>query len=94
LQQNGGTENIVQGLAAAAGHDLDVAACTIGGATLGTLWRRTANVGGCPFTTPRQASASGDYDVVIMQEDMPELTPRQIPAGIEPFYEVRHDIFR
>ena len=76
---NGGTENIVQGLAAAAGYDLEVAACTIGGATLGTLWRRTNNVNGCPSTTPRAAVQTGDYDVVVMQEDMPELVPRTVP---------------
>ena len=27
------------------------------------------------------------YDVVVMQEDMPELSPQRAPAEFEPFYE-------
>jgi hypothetical protein len=87
---NRGTHVHVQALAAAAGYPLDVAECTIGGATLGTLWRRSAPVGGNRCTlnnTPRESIATGDFQVVVMQEDMPELQPRQIPEGIEPFFE-------
>ena len=85
---NGGTHVHVQNLAASAGFPIDAAECTIGGATLGTLWRRTAPVNRCTLgTTPRESISTGDFDVVVLQEDMPELQPRQIPEGIEPFYE-------
>jgi hypothetical protein len=69
-------------------HAVPIGSRTTGGATLGTLWRRTAPVNRCTVgSTPRGAIETGDFDVVIMQEDMPELTPRTIPEGIEPFYE-------
>ena len=78
---NGGTETHVRGLAESAGYTLGVNERTVGGATLGSLYRNSGN------NNPRSLIASGDYDVVILQEDMPELQPRTIPAGIQPFYE-------
>ena len=55
--------------------------CPRPGATLGSLYRNSNN------NNPRSLIASGDYDVVVMQEDMPELQPRMIPAGLQPFFE-------
>jgi hypothetical protein len=55
--------------------------CPRPGATLGSLYRNSNN------NNPRSLIASGDYDVVVMQEDMPQLQPRTIPAGLQPFFE-------
>jgi hypothetical protein len=77
---NGGTNTHVQALAKEAGYTVVIDERTIGGATLGSLWRNSGN------RSPRSLIANGDYDVVILQEDMPELTPRN-SQGINNFYE-------
>ena len=46
--------------------------CPRPGATLGSLYRNSNN------NNPRSLIASGDYDVVVMQEDMPQLQPRAV----------------
>ena len=53
----------VEGLAAAAGHTLQAEEMTVGGATLGSLYRRSGS-----DRNVRAAIATGDYDVVVMQE--------------------------
>jgi len=78
---NGGTNTHVQAMAREAGHsNVQINERTTGGATLGSLWRSTGS------NSPRSQIASGNYDVVVLQEDMPELSPRN-SKGIDNFYE-------
>jgi len=71
---NSGQNVHVRNLAEAAGHNVTTDATTRGGATLDVLWHRTNAV---------RDIQRGGYDVVIIQEDIPELRPRDI----EGFYE-------
>jgi hypothetical protein len=61
---NNGQDRHVQNLAQAAGYNVTTDATTQGGATLSVHWRNTNAV---------RDIQRGNYDVVIIQEDMPEL---------------------